>query len=150
MAQTPTNTDGICVLIVEDDEDSREMLGEWVSALGHRQLRAANASEALAHVLQSRPNVALIDLGLPGVNGFQVAREVRAAMGGNIRLVALTGYSDVESREFADAAGFDEFVVKPVLHETLVGLLRGDFMVSSRWHARKLLGDVPKNDDTRD
>lgn len=124
MGQAATN--GICVLIVEDDDDSREMLGEWLSALGHRHLPAANAAEALSHVLQSRPDMALIDLGLPGTDGFEVAKHVRAAVGDSIRLVALTGYSDCASREFADQAGFDEFVVKPVLPEVLQGLLQGD------------------------
>lgn len=114
----------ICVLIVEDDDDSREMLGEWVCSLGHRQLGAANAQEALNHALQSRPELALIDLGLPGVDGYEVARQLRAAAGQSIRLVALTGYSDGESRQSANAAGFDDFVVKPVLPEVLEGLLR--------------------------
>lgn len=114
----------LCVLIVEDDDDSREMLGEWVSALGHRQLRAANAEEALNHTLESRPQLALIDLGLPDVDGYEVARRLRAAAGGSIRLVALTGYSDGVSRQTADAAGFDDFLVKPVMPEVLEGILR--------------------------
>jgi len=109
---------------VEDDDDSREMLGEWVAALGHRQLSAANADEALTHTLESRPELALIDLGLPGVDGYEVARRLRAAVGESIRLVALTGYSDGVSRQTADAAGFDDFVVKPVLPEVLEGILR--------------------------
>jgi CheY-like chemotaxis protein len=117
-------SDGICVLIVEDDDDSREMLGEWISALGHRQLPAANAEEAMSHTLESRPELALIDLGLPGVDGYEVARRLRAAVGGSMRLVALTGYSDGVSRQTADAAGFDDFVVKPVLPEVLEGILR--------------------------
>jgi CheY-like chemotaxis protein len=126
MAKALDNPEAICVLIVEDDDDSREMLGEWVSALGHRELRAANAEEASKHVLQSRPVLALIDLGLPGVDGYQLARDLRRALGRSIRLVALTGYSDVQSRRSADAAGFDDFVVKPVVLEVLLGLLRRD------------------------
>jgi CheY-like chemotaxis protein len=100
------------------------MLGEWVSSLGHRQVGAANAQEALNHTLHVRPELALIDLGLPGVDGYEVARQLRAAAGQSIRLVALTGYSDGESRQSANAAGFDDFVVKPVLPEVLEGLLR--------------------------
>jgi CheY-like chemotaxis protein len=115
---------GIRVLIVEDDDDSREMLGEWVCALGHHQLPAANADEALTQTLESRPELALIDLGLPGVDGYEVARRLRAAVGGSIRLVALTGYSDGIARQTADAAGFDDFLVKPVLPEVLEGILR--------------------------
>ena len=111
-------------MIVEDDDDSREMLGEWICALGHRQLPASNAEEALNLTLESRPELALIDLGLPGVDGYEVARRLRAAVGPSMRLVALTGYSDGAARQTADAAGFDDFVVKPVMPEVLEGILR--------------------------
>lgn len=113
-----------CVLIVEDDDDSREVLGEWVSALGYRQMRASNAREALEQVQHSRPDLALIDLGLPGVDGFDVARELRAVVGRSLRLIAPTGSSDRAARRCADAAGFDDFLVKPVFPETLELLLR--------------------------
>lgn len=119
------------MLIVEDDDDSREMLGEWVSAFGHRQLHAANAEQALNHVLESHPELALIDLGLPDVDGFEVARRMRAAAGESLRLIALTGYSDGISRQTAFAAGFDDFVVKPVLPEVLQGLLRVESIAKS-------------------
>ena len=65
------------MLIVEDDDDSREMLGEWICALGHRQLPACNADEAMSHTLESRPELALIDLGLPGVDGYETATLIR-------------------------------------------------------------------------
>jgi two-component system, sensor histidine kinase len=113
------------VLVVEDDDDSREMLGELLSALGHEGLSAANVEEALRHARESRPGFALIDLGLPDVDGYEVARRLRAAVGESIRLVALTGYSDHGARLSAEAAGFDDFVVKPVLPEALDRLLRG-------------------------
>lgn len=112
------------VLIVEDDEDSREMLSELVSLLGHKPVRAANAGEALQSVHEREPEVALIDIGLPEVDGCEVARRVRASGASNVRLVALTGYSDGATRETAAAAGFDDFVVKPLLPETLEDLLR--------------------------
>jgi two-component system, chemotaxis family, CheB/CheR fusion protein len=112
------------VLIVEDDEDSREMLSELVSLLGHSPVRAANAGEALQRVHEAEPEVALIDIGLPEVDGCEVARRVRASGASRVRLVALTGYSDGATREIAAAAGFDDFVVKPLLPETLEDLLR--------------------------
>jgi len=117
------------VLIVEDDEDSREMLSELVSLLGHDPIRAANAGEALQRVHEAEPEVALIDIGLPEIDGCEVARRVRASGASRVRLVALTGYSDGATRETAAAAGFDDFVVKPLLPETLEELLR---RVSSR------------------
>ncbi|HVY32118.1 MAG TPA: response regulator [Polyangiaceae bacterium] len=115
------------VLIVEDDDDSREMLGELVTAFGHRPLQAANADEALAQAREQKPDFALIDIGLPEVDGCELARRLRLAMvevpGLQTRLVALTGYSDGAMRESADAAGFDAYMVKPILPEALEALL---------------------------
>lgn len=108
------------------------MLGEWVTAFGHRHLRAANAEQALNHVMQSHPELAFIDLGLPDIDGYEVGRRVRAQAGESLRLIALTGYSDESSRKAAFAAGFDDFVVKPVLPEVLKGLLRTDGPPHSR------------------
>ena len=132
MGDTRTKSEGLCVLIVEDDDDSREMLGEWITAFGHRQLHAANAEQALNLVLQSHPELALIDLGLPDIDGYEVARRVRAAAGESLRLIALTGYSDGVSRQTAFAAGFNDFVVKPVLPEVLQDLLSVNWQPPSR------------------
>jgi CheY-like chemotaxis protein len=113
------------VLIVEDDDDSREMLAELVTMLGCRALRAGNADQALSHADLSAPDLALIDIGLPEVDGYEVARRLRAHPRGRVmRLIALTGYSDIAVREEATAAGFDDFVVKPVLPEALENLLK--------------------------
>jgi CheY-like chemotaxis protein len=116
-----------CVLIVEDDDDSREMLGELVSSFGHRAVPAANAAEALAQARDQKPDLALIDIGLPEIDGCELARLLRLAMvetpGLRTRLVALTGYSDGAMRESAGAAGFDAYVVKPIMPEALEALL---------------------------
>jgi CheY-like chemotaxis protein len=116
-----------CVLIVEDDDDSREMLGELVSSFGHRPLAAANAAEAIAQTRAQRPDLALIDIGLPEIDGCELARLLRQVMletpGLQTRLVALTGYSDGSMRESAGAAGFDAYVVKPIMPEALEALL---------------------------
>lgn len=115
------------MLIVEDDDDSREMLGELVSAFGHRAVPAANAEEALARARDQRPDVALIDIGLPEIDGCELARLLRLVMhetpGLNTRLVALTGYSDGATRQTAGDAGFDAYVVKPIMPEALEALL---------------------------
>lgn len=114
------------MLIVEDDDDSREMLGELVLAFGHQPLPAANADEALARV-REKPDLALIDIGLPEVDGFELARRLRIALRENpghiTKLVALTGYSDGAMRDSADAAGFDAYMVKPIMPEALEALL---------------------------
>ena len=116
-----------CVLIVEDDDDSREMLGELVTAFGHRAVAAASAAEALEQARDQKPDLALIDIGLPEMDGCELARLLRLAMaetpGLRPRLVALTGYSDGDTRETAGAAGFDAFVVKPIMPEALEALL---------------------------
>ena len=101
------------------------MLSELVAAFGHQAFRAASGAEALLHAGQSRPDVALIDIGLQGEDGCDVARRLRAALGGDaIRLVALTGYSDGATREIADQAGFDDYIIKPVMPEMLAALLQ--------------------------
>lgn len=116
------------VLIVEDDDDSREMLGELISSYGHQPMPAANAAEALERASAQTPDLALIDLGLPLLGGCELARLLRQAMadrpGIKTRLIALTGYSDREMRESAGAAGFDAYVVKPIMPEALEALLR--------------------------
>ena len=102
------------VLIVDDDDDARDLLRELIGALGHQTLQAASAREAIEQTERSRPDVALIDLGLPDSDGCELARRIRKTLAGaNIRLVALTGYSDLEMRRSASAAGFDDFLVKP-------------------------------------
>jgi len=116
-----------CVLIVEDDEDSREMLGELVASFGHRALSAANAAEALVQAREQLPDLALIDIGLPEIDGCELARLLRQAMletpGLRTRLVALTGYSDGSMRDSAGAAGFDAYMVKPIMPDALEALL---------------------------
>jgi CheY-like chemotaxis protein len=99
---------------VDDDADAREVLGELIGALGHEAVQAASALEAVACAERSRVDVALIDLGLPGTDGFELARRIKGTIAGaGIRLVALTGYSDDASRQSAAEAGFDAFLVKP-------------------------------------
>ena len=113
-AELPDPSASECVLIVEDDDDSRDMLSELVSMLGHRALGAANSVEALAHLKQAQPDV----------DGCEVAQLFRADPAGRaVHLVALTGYSDPRTRETARAAGFDDFLVKPILPDTLQAVL---------------------------
>src|SRR5689334_16371973 len=112
------------VLVVEDDDDSRDLLGELIATFGHSPIGARNAQDALRQVSTNSVDVALIDIGLPDMDGFEVARRVRAAMGSTrIRLIALTGYSDRETRAIASEAGFDEFLIKPFSPEALQELL---------------------------
>ena len=112
------------ILVVEDDDDSREMLVELIGMLGHRAVGASNATDALQAVKSEEPEVVLIDIGLPDASGCDFAKTLRTTENGTrMRLVALTGYSDSATRKLAAEAGFDDFVVKPFSTENLATLL---------------------------
>jgi len=108
------------VLIVEDDDDARDLLSELIDAMGHRTVQAATAEQALEQVERGGLDLALIDLGLAGHDGCEVARRIRATVAGaGMHLIAFTGYSDDATRNSAVAAGFDDFVVKPADRSTI-------------------------------
>ena len=101
------------ILLVEDTEDARNTLKELLESLGHQVTMAAEGNDGAAKALELLPDVALIDVGLPGIDGYEVARRVRAAEAGKeLFLVALTGYGGSEERAKAEAAGFDLHVTK--------------------------------------
>lgn len=103
------------VLIVEDDEDAAELMRALFAAVGHRTRVARDGISGLAEVLSQPPDVAFIDIGLPRMDGYEVARTIRRSdQGGNVFLVALTGYGRPEDRARALAAGFDVHLVKPL------------------------------------
>ncbi|HEX2673470.1 MAG TPA: response regulator [Polyangiaceae bacterium] len=101
------------ILLVEDDQDSREMLAELLTQLGCAVRSAATGEEALALVVE-RPDVVIIDVGLPDLPGSEVARRVRSIHGATTRLIAATGYSSGSSFEDVLTAEFDEILTKPV------------------------------------
>jgi signal transduction histidine kinase/CheY-like chemotaxis protein len=113
------------VLIIEDNPDARETLATLLQLLGHRTETAATGSDGVACALASRPQVVLIDLGLPVLDGFEVARQVRAALGDAVLLVALTGHALEEDRRRATEAGFDAHLPKPVDMDELNRVLAG-------------------------
>jgi DNA-binding response OmpR family regulator len=114
------------VLVVEDDDDARDLLTELIDAMGHRTFQAATAEQALEQVERGGLDMALIDLGLPGLDGCEVARRIRATVAGaGMTLVALTGYSDDATRNNAAEAGFDDFVVKPADPATIERVVNG-------------------------
>ena len=112
------------VLIVEDHSDSRESLRLLLEASGHRVAVARNGDEAVELALADPPEVALVDIGLPGLDGYEVAREIRAADSTDaVFLVALTGYGQPLDRRRALESGFNEHLVKPLNHEKLLRLM---------------------------
>src|SRR5262245_19180578 len=103
------------VLIVEDNADAREALALWLQGGGHRVEQAADGPAGLEIARADPPDVALIDVGLPGIDGYALARKIRAeSRCDGMRLVALTGYSRSSDRERGHEAGFDTYLVKPV------------------------------------
>jgi CheY-like chemotaxis protein len=112
------------VLIVEDNPDSRETLCDLVQLWGHQVEVASDGVTGFNILSGFRPDVALIDIGLPGIDGYELSRQFRATDGGDrVRLVALTGYGQPEDRRRALQAGFDDHLVKPLDPEKLRRLL---------------------------
>jgi signal transduction histidine kinase/ActR/RegA family two-component response regulator len=112
------------ILIIEDNEDARETLRILLEMGGHRVETANDGTAGVEKALAMQPEVALIDVGLPKMDGYEVARRIREAAGGRRPyLVALTGYGAPEDRQRAFAAGFDAHVVKPVDSETLAEVM---------------------------
>jgi signal transduction histidine kinase/DNA-binding response OmpR family regulator len=103
------------VVVVDDSDDLRESLKEFLESHGHEVELASNGLDAVAKILHVRPDIAFIDIGIPGIDGYEVARRVRSALRDQtIRLVALTGYGDPSAQAAARSAGFDVHATKPL------------------------------------
>ena len=111
------------VLIVEDNPDNRLALRTLLELWGYAVEEAQDGTRAIQMFLEHPPEIALIDIGLPGLNGYEVAQRMRTASGGKPFLVALTGYGRTDDRRRALDAGFDAHLVKPVDPDELERLL---------------------------
>jgi CheY-like chemotaxis protein len=111
------------ILIIEDNPDARDALRLLLELDGHVVEAAGEGAEGLQIAQAKNPDIALVDIGLPGLDGFEVARRLRAGGGRRPVLVALTGYGQPEDRRRATEAGFDALLVKPVDPSTLTSLL---------------------------
>jgi signal transduction histidine kinase/DNA-binding response OmpR family regulator len=114
VAVPETRADPSRILIVEDNEDARQMLKLLLTLAAHEVYDAPDAPSGIELAEAVEPEIALVDLGLPGVDGYEVARQLRARRGKDVYLIALSGYGQVEDRRRALEAGFDLHVVKPV------------------------------------
>jgi len=114
------------VLIADDNLDAAESLQLWLQLAGHEVRIAANGAEALSAAETFLPEVALLDIGMPDISGFDVARHIRAApWGRGMVLIALTGWGQEEDRRLTAEAGFDHHLTKPIPPDAIEELIRG-------------------------
>ncbi len=114
-ARSPEPATGRHVLLVDDHADSRMLVRELLELEGHTVSEAEDGPSGLARARELRPEVVLLDIGLPGLDGYEVARALRSTEEGrDLVLIAVTGYGLDEDRRKALEAGFDEHLVKPV------------------------------------
>jgi two-component system CheB/CheR fusion protein len=112
------------VLVVDDNSDCRETLCRLLRLSGFQVEQASDGQEGLRKALDWRPEAAVVDIGLPLLDGYEVARRLRKALDGLIVLIALTGYGQPEDRAQAFEAGFDHHLTKPADPEHLLRLLK--------------------------
>ncbi|HSS29324.1 MAG TPA: response regulator, partial [Usitatibacter sp.] len=123
-AQAPDKPGRLRILVVEDNDDGREMLRSMLELHGHEVRAASMGVEGIAEARRWRPDVVLLDVGLPDLDGYEVARRLRAERDtAGAKLVAITGYGQAEDEQRAYRAGIDVHVTKPVEPQELLRLL---------------------------
>lgn len=120
------------ILVADDYADGREMLAFFLERQGHVVATAVDGSDALAVALTFDPEVAILDIGMPGVSGHVVAQELRKQRGETLVLVALSGLGEAADKARATEAGFNCHFTKPVDISALSGFLAGVKMAASR------------------
>jgi CheY-like chemotaxis protein len=116
-------TDTLRVLVVDDNPDAAHMLSVLLRMAGHEVQKAANAADAMHQARNYRPDVAVIDIGMPGVSGYALAEQIRGEpWGPGLMLIAVTGWGREQDVARARAAGFDHHFLKPVNLETLLAV----------------------------
>ena len=129
LEQSMTNAEGPArtqrrILVADDNNDALESLATLLQLSGHEVYTAANGAMALESAEAHRPEVALLDIGMPKLDGYEVARRIRAQpWGQRITLVALTGWGQDSDRRRSQEAGFDSHLVKPLDLDKLMELL---------------------------
>jgi DNA-binding response OmpR family regulator len=109
---------------VDDNRDSAESLARILQAHGHQVRTAFDGASAIEAARTFRPSFILLDIGMPGLNGYETARKIRdESFGRNTVLIAMTGWGQTEDRQMSDLAGFDAHLTKPVDVSVLYALL---------------------------
>lgn len=111
------------VLVVDDNEDAADSLATLLDVMGYEVRIAYDGPEAIEAADEFQPQVALLDIGLPRLSGYDIARHVREKRGEDVLLVAITGWGQEEDRRLALEAGFDHHFTKPADFDALLGLI---------------------------
>ncbi|HWN43884.1 MAG TPA: response regulator [Thermoanaerobaculia bacterium] len=123
-AEQPDAEQPLRILVVEDDPESLQMMGALLGLWGYEPRLVPAGPAALQAVEEEMPDIVLLDLGLPGMDGFEVARRLRGRPGGrDVFIAAVTAYRGEEHQRQAREAGFDRYLMKPVDIDTLRQLL---------------------------
>ena len=110
--------------LVDDNDDARLVLGEVLASWGHQVSQAAAGASGVDLIVSGRPDAAFIDIGLPDIDGFEVARKINMALGvASPLLVALSGFGRLEDRERALSSGFQIYLAKPVEVTELISVV---------------------------
>ena len=112
------------LLLVDDNADARQVMKELFQMHGYDCAVAADGLQGLAAAMDHPPEIAIIDIGLPGLDGFGLATELRRHYGADMTLIAISGYSAPDTRRRAEQAGFDDFLIKPIDMPALLQLLQ--------------------------
>jgi DNA-binding response OmpR family regulator len=121
---TTTTGGPLRILIVDDEPDIVNTLADGLELCGEITYPAHDATAALRLTEEFAPDVALLDIGLPDIDGFELARRLHARHGKQLVLIAITGYGDDKHKARAQSAGFDAFLVKPAKIETVRNEIR--------------------------
>lgn len=114
------------VLVVDDNADAAESLGMLLEVRGNAVRIAYDGLEALEAADAFDPDIVLLDIGMPKMSGYEVARRLRAERGDSVLIVAITGWGQEDDRRRAREAGFDHHFTKPVDYEALIELIEGE------------------------
>jgi CheY-like chemotaxis protein len=120
----PTDLRSLRILIVDDNRDTADLTAQALSSLGHDVRVAYDPQSALATATNFLPDAALLDIGLPVMDGYELARHIRARVGDGVRFVAVSGYGQTSDRQRSRDAGFAEHLVKPVSFASLQAALQ--------------------------
>jgi CheY-like chemotaxis protein len=109
------------ILFVDDNEMNRDMLSRRLTRAGHEVVLASDGEEGVARVEIERPELVLMDIGLPGIDGYEATRQIRAGELSKVPIIALTAHAMAADRDRAIDAGCDDFDTKPIDFPRLLG-----------------------------